>query len=84
MAKGGMIPVMAIIITIVGVALGSVVGLAMVSKTESVFYNMGLGVTANNTMGNISSVIYSSWPLMGLIVLALIGSAVLFSIMIFR
>jgi hypothetical protein len=45
---------------------------------------MNLGTVPNDTMGNISSVIYSSWPLMGLIVLALIGSAVLFSIMIFR
>jgi hypothetical protein len=176
MAKGGMIPVMAIIITIVTIALGSVIGLAMVAQSNNVFQAIAPGnsyrsqidsnvvvvstsnattltfgrvvngsvtVTLNQTnyfglttplssnytltsLGTIStggvltfnspclnttktylctitytyddlqasngnlawnntaSTIYSSWPLLGLVVLALIGSAVLFSIMVFR
>ncbi len=175
MAKGT-IPVMAIIITIVTITLGSVIGLAMMAQSNTVFQaiapgsnyrsatdsnvvvvstsnsttltfgrvvNSSITVTLNQTsyggvttlpasnytltsLGTISaggvitfnspclnttktylctitytyddlqasngnlawnntaSTIYSSWPLLGLVVLALIGSAVLFSIMVFR
>lgn len=38
----------------------------------------------NLAWNNTISTVYSSWPLLGLVVLALIGSAVLFSIMVFR
>lgn len=41
-------------------------------------------LSLTDTYSQFSGVIYSSWPLLALIVLALIGSAVLFSIMLFR
>lgn len=175
MAKGA-IPVMAIIITIVTIALGSVIGLAMMAQSNTInqvinpgysyrsatdsnvvvvstsnvttltkgrVLNSSITITLNQTswggvttlpasnytltsLGTIStggqirfnpnalnatktylctitytyddlaesngnlawnstlSTVYSSWPLLGLVVLALIGSAVLFSIMLFR
>jgi hypothetical protein len=75
---------MGIIVAIITVAVGSAVGLAMVSYTGTVFYNLGAGSAANNSFGNTTSIIYTSWPLLGLAVLGLIGAAVLASIMIFR
>jgi hypothetical protein len=92
MAKGGL-AIMGIIIAIITVGVGSAVGLAMVAKTDQVFQNLGPGGAAthwpandpaglgfNNTLG----VVYSSWPMLGLVVLGLIGAAVISAIMIFR
>lgn len=177
MAKNEMIPVMAIILTIVTIMLGSTIGLAMIGKGDTVFQslvpgnqytaytesivginpavsnvstltygrvtNSSITVTLNQTesnglttlvqnthfvltsygtltaggqltfstlnktklytatvvyeyyrdvgalngnaaWNNTASTIFSSWPLLALVVLALIGSAVLFSIMVFR
>jgi hypothetical protein len=75
---------MGIIAAIMTVAVGSTVGLAMVSASSTVFYALGAGSAANNSFGNTTSIIYTSWPLLGLAVLSLIASAVLASIMIFR
>jgi hypothetical protein len=76
--------IMGIIAAIITVAVGSAVGLAMVSATQTVFYGLNAGAAANNSFGNTTGIIYTSWPLLGLAVLGLIASAVLASIMIFR
>ena len=75
---------MAIIVAIITVAIGSTVGLALTSKTESVFWAMKLGASANTAFSDTVTTIYSSWPLIGLIVLALIGAGVLVAIAIIR
>lgn len=75
---------MGIVAAIIVVAVGSAVGLAMVSYTSTIFYNLAAGAAANNSFGNTTNIIYTSWPLLGLAVLGLIGAAVLTSIMIFR
>ena len=75
---------MGIVAAIIVVAVGSAVGLAMVSYTSTIFYNLAAGSEANNSFGNTTNIIYTSWPLLGLAILGLIGAAVLTSIMIFR
>lgn len=82
--------VIGIIITIVAVGVGSAVGLAMLSKTDQVFQSLGpggswaadspAGLGFNNTM----SITYSSWPMLGLVVLAFIGVSVIAGISILR
>jgi hypothetical protein len=81
---GSALGLMGIVAAIIVVAVGSAVGLAMVSYTSTIFYNLGAGSAANNSFGNTTGIIYTSWPLLGLAVLGLIGAAVLTSIMIFR
>jgi hypothetical protein len=75
---------MGIIVTIIFIAVGSAIGLAMIAQTSTTFYSLNAGVSANNSFGNVTSIIYSSWPLLGLAVLALIGGAVLAGLLMFR
>jgi hypothetical protein len=74
---------MGIIIAIITVAVGSVVGLAMVSATSTVAQGLNISTIANTTLNNTLGTIYSSWPLLGLVVLALIGGAVIGAITFF-
>ena len=80
---GGMF-VMGIIVAIITVAVGSAVGLALVGKTDDVVQGLGLGTDAETAFNDTVDIIYSSWSLLGLVVLALIGSAVLIAIAVFR
>lgn len=82
--KARSIAIMGIIVAIITVAIGSTVGLALVSTTEDVFWAMTLGGSANTAFSDTVSTIYSSWPLLGLVVLALIGAGVLIAIAIIR
>ena len=84
MAEGAAFGIMMIIVAIITVAVGSAVGLAMVSQTSTVFDSLNPSTEATNAFGNTTNIIYSSWPLLGLVVLGLIGAAVLSSIMLFR
>jgi hypothetical protein len=78
------IGIMGIIVTIIFIAVGSAIGLAMVAQTSTTFTALNAGPAANNAYGNVTSIIYSSWPLLGLAVLALIGGAVLAGLLMFR
>lgn len=80
---GGM-AIMGIILAIITVGIGSAIGLAMVAKTESVYNTLGVTANASSAFNNTVSIIYSSWPLLGLAVLAMIGATVIAAIMIFR
>lgn len=57
------------------VAIASVVGLTIAAKSKAVFDTMALSTAANTAMSNTISVIFGSWPLSGLIVLAMFGAA---------
>jgi ABC-type antimicrobial peptide transport system permease subunit len=89
MAQDGFF-VIGVIIAIVAVGIGSAVGLAMLSKTDQVFQSLGPGGAwpANSPAGlgfnNTMSITYSSWPMLGLVVLAIIGASVIMAISIFR
>ena len=76
--------VMGIVIACITVGVGSAVGLAVISQTEDVFWNMELSTDANSAFDDTVGSIYDSWPLMGLIVLALIAAAILIAIAIIR
>jgi hypothetical protein len=85
MSKGmGGIAIMGIILAIITVGIGSAIGLAMIAKTETVFNGLGVGTNASNAFNGTVNIIYSSWPLLGLAVLAMIGATVIAAIMIFR
>jgi hypothetical protein len=84
MAGGAAFGVMMIIVAIITVAVGSAVGLAMVSQTSTVFYALNANTAAETAFNSTTDIVYSSWPLLGLVVLGLIGAAVLSSIMLFR
>jgi len=73
-----------IIVTIAVVAVGSVVGLTITAKTKGVFDDMALSSAANTAMSNTIKTIYSSWPLLGIVVLGLIAAAAISAIMILR
>lgn len=75
---------MGIILAIITVAIGSAVGLALVSKTENVFWGLGATTAGNTSFNNTIGTVYTSWPLLGLVVLALIGGAVIIAIGIIR
>jgi len=97
---------MGIIMAIITVAVGSAVGMALLSKTDLIFQALGplpTGTHAagadtytNSWSGNATAsavasafnstvgIAYSSWPMLGLVVLGLIGAAVISAIMIFR
>ena len=85
MADGGAaFGIMMIIVAIITVAVGSAVGLAMVSQTATVFYGLDASTAASTAFNSTTDIVYSSWPLLGLVVLGLIGAAVLSAIMLFR
>jgi hypothetical protein len=75
---------MGIILAIVTVGIGSAIGLAMISKTQTVYYGLGVSTNASTAFNNTVNIVYSSWPLLGLAVLAMIGATVIAAIMIFR
>lgn len=81
-AQGGAIA--GIFIAAVTVAVGSVIGLALTAKSKAVFDTMALASAANTAMSNTVTTIYGSWPLSGLIVLALFGATALGAFMYFR
>jgi len=66
------------------VAVGSAIGLAVTAKTEDVFWAMRLSGASNTAFSNTVTTVYSAWPLMGLIVIALIAAAILIAIAIIR
>lgn len=74
----------AIFVTACVVGVASVIGLAITANSKQVFDNMALAAAANTAMSNTVSTIYTSWPLSGLIVLSLFGSAALAAFMYFR
>lgn len=76
--------VVGIFVAAVTVAVGSVVGLSLAAKSKDVFDHMNLATEANTAMSNTVSTIYSSWPLSGLIVLALFGATALGAFMYFK
>lgn len=78
------ISVMAIVVACITVGVGAAVGLAVISQTEDVFWNMELSTDANSAFDDTVGTIYDSWPLMGLIVLALIAASILMAIAIIR
>lgn len=75
---------MMIIIAIITVAVGSAVGLAMVSQTQTVFLSLNADTAAETAFNSTTDIVYNSWPLLGLVVLGLIGAAVLSAITLFR
>ncbi len=81
---GGGFGVMMIIVAIITVAVGSAVGLAMVSQTSTVFLALNADDSAETAFNSTTDIIYNSWPLLGLVVLGLIGAAVLSAITLFR
>lgn len=84
MAKIGGFAIMAIIVACITVAIGSAIGMALVGKTDAVVQDMELGTDAETGFNSTVSTIYSAWPLLGIVVLSLIGSAAIAAIMIFR
>ena len=85
MSKGmGGVAIMGIILAIITVGIGTAIGLAMIAKTETVYNSLGVGTNAGVAFNNTVNIIYSSWPLLGLAVLAMIGATVIAAIMIFR
>lgn len=76
--------IMMIIIAIITVAVGSAVGLAMVSQTQTVFLALDTSTDAETAFNSTTGIVYDSWPLLGLVVLGLIGAAVLSAITLFR
>lgn len=76
--------IMMIIVAIITVAVGSAVGLAMVSQTGTVYYALDTTTDAETAFNSTTGIIYDSWPLLGLVVLGLIGAAVLSAITLFR
>lgn len=82
--RAGGFGILGIILAIITVAVGSAIGLAMVAKTDAVFQALGLSSNASTAFNNTVSIVYSSWPLLGLAVLAMIGATVIAAIMIFR
>ncbi len=84
MAETGGFGIMMIIVAIITVAVGSAVGLAMVSQTQTVFLSLDTATEAETAFNSTTNIIYTSWPLLGLVVLGLIGAAVLTAIMLFR
>lgn len=76
--------IIAIFVAAITVGVGSVIGLALTAKSKSVFDDMSLASAANTAMSNTVGTIYSSWPLSGLIVLALFGSTALAAFMYLR
>jgi p-aminobenzoyl-glutamate transporter AbgT len=81
---GGGFGIMMIIIAIITVAVGSAVGLAMVSQTGTTFLSLNASDEAETAFNSTTDIIYNSWPLLGLVVLGLIGAAVLSAITLFR
>lgn len=86
MASGGSggFGIMMIIVAIITVAVGSAVGLAMVSQTGTVFLSLDASTEAETAFNSTTGIVYDSWPLLGLVVLGLIGAAVLSAITLFR
>lgn len=84
-SKAGALMIIGIIVTVAGIAIGSVVGLTMTAKAHTVYNGMsGMPSAANTAMTNTTSTIYTSWPLFGIVVLALIGGAALAAITLFK
>ena len=81
---GGGFGIMMIIVAIITVAVGSAVGLAMVSQTGATFLSLNAAPEAETAFNSTAGIIYNSWPLLGLVVLGLIGAAVLSAITLFR
>ena len=81
---GGGFGIMMIIVAIITVAVGSAVGLAMVSQTGTTFLSLNAAPEAETAFNSTTGIIYNSWPLLGLVVLGLIGAAVLSAITLFR
>jgi hypothetical protein len=81
---GGGFGIMMIIVAIITVAVGSAVGLAMVSQTGATFLALDATPEAETAFNSTADIIYNSWPLLGLVVLGLIGAAVLSAITLFR
>lgn len=84
MAGIGAAAIIGIILVCITVAIGSTVGLTLTAKTKEVFDSMALASAANTAMSNTVSTIYSSWPLLGIVVLALIAAGALAAVMILR
>lgn len=82
--KGQATGIIAIFVAAITVGVGSVIGLALTAKSKAVFDSMALATAANTAMSNTVSTIYSSWPLSGLIVLALFGATALGAFMYLR
>ncbi len=76
--------ILGIIVAIITVAVGSAIGLAMVSQTQTVFIALDASADAETAFNSTVGIVYDAWPLLGLAVLALIGATVLAAIMIFR
>ena len=84
MASSGGFGIMMIIVAIITVAVGSAVGLAMVSQTGTTFLALHATAEAETAFNSTADIIYNSCPLLDLVFLALIGSAVLSAITLFR
>lgn len=82
MAK--LLAITAIIGTIITVAFGMIVGAAVLARTKDVTDAMNLSADANNTLTSMYSTIWTSFPLLPLVVLILIGGAILAAIAWFR
>lgn len=73
-----------IIGTIITIAFSMIVGTAVLAKTKEVTDEMNLSTEANATLTSMYSTIWSSLPLLPLLVLILIGGAILAGIAWFR
>lgn len=82
--RKGSAAVYAIFVAAVIVAVASVIGLAITSLAKDVFDGMALASAANTAMSNTVATIYTSWPLSGIIVLAMFGAAALGAFVMFR
>lgn len=76
--------ILGIITVVVVIGVGSVIGLTLIAKSKEVFDNMALAAAANTAMDNTVATLYSSWPLLGLVALAMIGAAAIAAFMIIR
>ena len=66
--------ILGVLIIAVTVAVGSVVGMAVVGLAGNVFWNMELSADANSAMQSTETTILQSWPLSSLAVLAAFGA----------
>jgi len=80
----GAAAIIGVILVCIVVAVGSTVGLTLTAKTKEVFDDMSLSESANTAMSNTVSTIFSSWPLLGIVVLALIAASAIAAVMILR
>lgn len=75
--------VIGIIVSIVAIAVGSVVGLALIGQSWQIGMTLPMPSAAVDALNSTATTITTIWPLLGLVALAIIGAAVLIALGVF-